>query len=202
MADSDKRLDAVGQIDIDAAAEPDHAEPFACAVTIANLGVAKNPPGNQAGNLDKGDVETIGGGYLETLAFVELAGFVQRCIEEFSWAVSGRGDGAINGGAVYVNVEHVHEHGDARSRLRAHAKFVGRRCPVDHLHDAIGRADDQPVAHGRYPFRVAEEIDAPCGQSQTGETQGFSNPGETDGTAGEYGDERPTSTVNGDQNSF
>src|SRR5688572_14204252 len=116
LPDADQRRDAVRQVDIDPAAEPDQADPLPCPQRPARGQVALDAAGDQPGDLHHRDVEAILRPQVDQLALIVLARLVERRVDELARTV-GHGDHlAVDRRAVHMHVEDVHENTNARQR--------------------------------------------------------------------------------------
>ena len=82
LADRNQGSRAGRQIDVDAAAEPDQAEPLADADVLALAYEGHDAPGNEAGDLHDGDLLAAGRVDDERAPLVLLAGLVERGVEK------------------------------------------------------------------------------------------------------------------------
>src|SRR6266853_3466655 len=77
-----ERAPAFGQIDIDARAEPDHADALAGPDAGALLDERHDAPRHQAGDLDDADLGAAGGGDHQAVALVIVARLVEIGVDE------------------------------------------------------------------------------------------------------------------------
>jgi hypothetical protein len=164
LADGDERRYALGEIEVDPAAEADQPEPLAGAHHPADREIAADAARHQPGDLHEGDVAAVGKTQAHGLPLVVLARLVQRGVDELAAAIGELGDGPVGRDAVDVHVEDVEEDADPRPRALAHAELGRRRRRDHHRHPAVGRADEPPVPRRRHARRVAEEVGAPGGE--------------------------------------
>src|SRR5215211_4644716 len=123
----DKGLDALRQIDVDARAEPDHADPLAGADRVALAHEGNDAPRDQAGDLHDADSRPAGGDH-ERIALVVLAGLVEIGVDELAGRIHHALDAPARRAAIHVTIEHAHEDRDARQRNFAEMRrqFLGR----------------------------------------------------------------------------
>ncbi len=95
-----------------------------------------------------------------------LLALSSSAFRNFPGRCSIRCDPSAHRRAVHVARKDVHEDRDAGHLLDAETQFPGRNGRPDRGNHAVGRADHQPVVHGRHPLRIAEEIGAPARQDQ------------------------------------
>src|SRR5450759_3170346 len=165
LPDRDHRRRAIGEIDVEARAEADHAEALAGADRLALAHEADDAARHQAGDLHHGDARA-GGGDHQRIALIVGARLVEVGVEELAWLIDDFLDAAGDRAAVHVAVEHAHEDRDARQRLVAQPELVRRRCRGDLADAAIGGRHHQALAHRGHPRRIAEEIGAPQGRQR------------------------------------
>ncbi|CDO38991.1 hypothetical protein SPHV1_960005 [Novosphingobium sp. KN65.2] len=100
------------------------------------------------------------------LTFVFLARLVEIGVHEFSGDIDHPANGAADRCTIDVDVEHAHENGNARNRLRIHrpgaaavlhGQFTRRRDLLDQRDKAIGRRNDRALVLRRHANRIAEE---------------------------------------------
>ena len=122
---------------------------------------------DKAGDLDKSDFGAALRFHRDGLAFVVLAGLVQRLFKKEARAIGDLFDRAVNGNAIHMNIEDVHEDGDAGQRSVAQPQFRRGNGCGHHLHHPVGGTDDQAFAGRRNTIRIAEKINTPERQNRS-----------------------------------
>src|SRR5882672_265230 len=155
-----QRPRAFRQVDIDARAEPDHADALAGTHARALAREGDNAPCDQSCDLHDDDARRAGADE-EGIAFVVLARLVEVGVDEGARLVDDLLDPAGGGAAIDVTVEHVHEDRDARQGALAEIELRRRHRVDDLAHAAVGGRDHQALARRRHPVGIAEEQRAP-----------------------------------------
>src|SRR5882757_5076670 len=144
LTDLHVHLDTLGEVDVDARAEPDQTDPLALLDLRTLRDVGNDTAGDRAGDLDHLDVTELGVEVPDD-ALVVLALLVERRNEP-TGDVLDRRHRAGEGRAVDVDVQRAHEDRDAgASVLPGH----------DALHHTVGGRDDPAL--GDLALRVPEE---------------------------------------------
>ena len=94
LALGDQRAAAVGEVDVEPRAEPDHADALAGADRGALAHERHDAPRDEAGDLDDADPGAAGGADQEAVALVVLARLVEVGVEEEAGAVGDALDAA------------------------------------------------------------------------------------------------------------
>ena len=154
-----------GQIDVDARAEADEAEPVAGGQMRALVGEADDAARDQAGDLHH--AERPGGVSITTpLRSLSSLALSRSALRNSAGMVGDPLDPPLDRRAVHVAVEHRHEDRDPlqRPRRRGRVRAAARRAgEADH---AVRRRDDEVGAQRRHARRIAEEIGAPQRRDQ------------------------------------
>ena len=149
------------QIEVDARAEADQAEPLADAHAVALADEGDDAPRDQAGDLHDRDLAAVGGGDDEAAPLVLLARLVEGGVEEAARHVDRADDAAGHRRAVDVDVEHGKEDRDPEALGLAEAELDRRAHALDGRDAPVGRRDDQALAQRRDAGRIAEEVGDP-----------------------------------------
>src|SRR5215470_6567192 len=155
-----ERPRALGQVDIDARAEADHADALTGTHARAFACKGDDAPGDQACDLHDGDAGRAGTDH-EGIALVVLARLVELGVDEGAGLVDDLLDPAGDGAAIDVTVEHVHEDRDARQGALAEIELRRWHRIDDLAHAAVGGRHHQALARRRHPVGIAEEQRAP-----------------------------------------
>ena len=118
------------------------------------------------GDLYERNLLTVFRFHADCLAFVIYARLVERRIDELAWPIGQPCDLSIGRYPIYVHVEYVHKHADARQGRLPHVQFRRRHRFLNHLNHTISRADHKAFARWCHTLRISEKIDAPTGQEQ------------------------------------
>src|ERR1700730_4599087 len=156
----DERPYALGQVDVHARAEADHADALAGADARALAHETDDSARDQPRDLHHADARLVAGDD-EAIALVVLARLVEVGVEENTMVIDHALDLARERAAVHVTVEHAHEDRYAWQRPLAQPQLLRRHRVDDAAHPSVGGSHQDPVADRRHPHRVAEEIDAP-----------------------------------------
>ena len=164
-----------GQVDVDARAEADESVALPARQRGAGFHVAEDSPRDEPRHLDAGDVAAPGGAQMQRVALVLERRLVERGVEEAAGVVPRGHDHSVDGTAVRMHVEHVHEHADLE-RVAVEIRIA--RLP-DADDPAVGRGEHGVGIARNGPRRIAKELDdeqhhqpgEPRGKPQAGPRQ-------------------------------
>src|SRR5215207_5799864 len=112
LADCDERHVTLREVNVNTAAETNEADALAGLDLAALFQKSDDPAGDQAGDLH--DADAAAGVCLdgEGLAFIVFAGLVQIGVDEFAGHINDADDPAVDGRAIHMHVEDIHENRD------------------------------------------------------------------------------------------
>src|SRR6185503_21241264 len=106
------RLRSRVEIDVDARSEADEAVALPALESSARLDIAEDPPRDESRDLHAGHVLSRRRAQVQCIALVFERGFVERCVQEAASVIPPVDHGAIDGAAVRMDIEYVHEDAD------------------------------------------------------------------------------------------
>jgi hypothetical protein len=154
IAGFDRDFPLGSEEDVNARAEFDETDAFACCDVIARLFIKDDAAGDQAGDLGEGDAG-VAAVDCHRVAFVLRAGDFAAGDEELALRVVNFGDRAGDGGTVDVDVEDIQEDADAGGRFSL--GWASER--PDAYYFAVGGGDSHRTV-GNWAFGVAKEVQA------------------------------------------
>ena len=159
---------------------------------------ADDAAGDEAGDLHHGEAAAVGEREDEAVALVVLARLVEGGVEEAAGVVGDAGHLGRASGARFTWQSKTFMKMLTRVRgsgPRPSSGGGGGRG--DRRDDAVGGADDQPLAGGRHARRIAEEVDAPDGEGEADRREEAGDEEERQRRRGEAGDEALALAVHG-----
>jgi len=145
------------------------------------------------GDLHAADQGSVATAERNGAALILFARLVRRGIEKLARAIGHDLDRARTRRAIDVHVEDAEEDRNPRQRLVTKTKLSWRHGLHDHLHQSVGRGDQDAVFLRHAARRIAEEVDRPGQhQHQRPEQPRLPRQGAEEGEAREDGDEAPS----------
>src|SRR5262249_28934642 len=132
---------------------------------------AHDAAGDKAGNLHHANHCPLRGLDGERLTLVVFRGLVEFSIEESSRYIGKPRDAARGGGAIDMNVEAIHENGNAQGLLARQVKLWWRDHGFNGADTAIGGGNHQILAQWRHPRGITEEVSAPSREQDAKQRQ-------------------------------
>src|SRR6266542_5040335 len=142
-------------VHVDARPEPDESVTLAARKSVARLYVTQDPPRNESRHLHAGDVLPAEGRDVKRVALIAERRLVERCVDERSGLVPDLHNDAVDGAAIRMHVEHVHEHAD----LERIAIEVRVTRALDFQHAPVCRTEHRARPVGRVTRWITKELD-------------------------------------------